>query len=111
MIGKTANADEWGIQYYEFPIIDKILLLSASRKGYITFSADGLPLINYGRIGLQTNPIAICNLGLDSISRFARGDSIQLPYIRKIAEWLVQNVDETPSGGCSLDLQIRTSSL
>lgn len=64
------------------------------------FDSVGIPLLNYhGAIGLQYNPIAIAQYGLGNYNLYCRtGEKSRRSKFLNIADWLVENLEETPFG-------------
>jgi heparosan-N-sulfate-glucuronate 5-epimerase len=64
------------------------------------YDQAGIPLLNYhGKVGLQYNPIAVAQYGLGNYNLYCRtGDENRRFKFLKIADWLVENLEESPFG-------------
>jgi heparosan-N-sulfate-glucuronate 5-epimerase len=78
---------------YYMPFIAK-----ANYAGH--YDETGIPMLDYhGTVGLQYNPIAIAQYGLGNYNLYRRtGDQTCRQKFLKIADWLVNNQEETPQG-------------
>jgi heparosan-N-sulfate-glucuronate 5-epimerase len=70
----------------------------ADYAGY--YDAKGIPMLDYhGNIGLQYNPIAIAQYGLGNYNLYCQtGQESRRSKFLKVADWLVENLEETPYG-------------
>jgi hypothetical protein len=64
------------------------------------YDENGIPMLDYhGKVGLQYNPIAIAQYGLGNYNLYVRsGDDDRKSKFLKVADWLVENLEETPQG-------------
>ena len=78
---------------YYMPFIAK-----ADYQGF--YDGKGIPMLNYhGAVGLQYNPIAIAQYGLGNYNLYCRsGEKSRRSKFLNIADWLVENLEETPYG-------------
>ncbi len=61
---------------------------------------NGIPMLNYhGNIGIQYNPIAICQFGLGNFNLFVRdNDKERFNSFICVADWLVKNLETNEFG-------------
>lgn len=73
-------------------------LAKANYSGF--YDQKGIPILDYhGTVGLQYNPIAIAQYGLGNYNLFCRsGDEGRKCKFLRIADWLVNNLEDTPHG-------------
>ena len=78
---------------YYMPFIAK-----ADYPGF--YDDKGIPMLDYhGAVGLQYNPIAIAQYGLGNYNIYCRnGEKSRRSKFLNIADWLVENLEETPYG-------------
>ena len=73
-------------------------LAKADYPGF--YDDKGIPMLDYhGTVGLQYNPIAIAQYGLGNYNLYCRsGEKSRRSKFLNIADWLVENLEETPYG-------------
>ena len=64
------------------------------------YDQAGIPMLDYhGAIGVQYNPIAVAQYGLGNYNLYCRtGDERHKSAFLRIADWLVENLEETTYG-------------
>lgn len=87
------RSDFSGLGEYYMPFFAK-----ADYPGH--YDETGIPMLDYrGKVGLQYNPIAISQYGLGNYNLYKRsGDAERRAKFLRVADWLVQNLDETRWG-------------
>jgi heparosan-N-sulfate-glucuronate 5-epimerase len=87
------NFETGALGQYYMPFIAK-----ANYAGH--YDQKGIPMLDYhGTVGLQYNPIAIAQYGLGNYNLYRRtGDLSRKQKFLRIADWLVENLEETPQG-------------